>query len=179
MKLLLLSLTLVLGEAGALGVHSSQAPVAAIKTHLAVYKTALDAFRSDCGRYPSTSEGLYALVVCPTNIPAGLWRGPYYEDRFKDLWKHDYVYRCPGIHNTNGFDLYSCGVDGISKTGGSDLDDINSWDPASPHGGDYMSHDFYLSDYFLMVPGWLWGIIAVLLCALALRRLAREPKAEA
>jgi hypothetical protein len=92
--------------------------------------------------YPTTAEGLAALLNCPTNIASNRWRGPYLDRNQTDPWGDDYVYRCPGIHKTNGYDLYSCGADGISKSGGSDLDDINNWDIASPHGGDYGSLSF-------------------------------------
>jgi hypothetical protein len=77
----------------------------------------------------------------PTNVPDGRWRGPYLDKIPQDIWKNNYVYRCPGIHNTNAYDLYSCGFDGISVSGGEDLDDINNWDPNSPHGG----NDFALN----------------------------------
>ena len=100
-------------------------------------KTSLDAFAVDCGRYPTTSEGFKALLTCPTNIPSGRWHGPYFDPPKipQDPWENNYVYRYPGVHNTNGYDLYSCGFDRISRSGGDDLDDINNWDPASPHGG--------------------------------------------
>ena len=97
-------------------------------------KTALDRFKFDCGRYPTTSEGFVGMVNCPTNFSGGKWSGPYLDPILKDPWKHDYVYSCPGKHNTNGYDLYSCGYNGISKSEGDDLDDINNWDPNSPHG---------------------------------------------
>ena len=100
------------------------------------FKVALDYFSNDCGRYPTTAEGFTALINCPTNISGSKWHGPYIDPPKipQDAWNHDYVYRYPGIHNTNGYDLYSCGYDGISKSGGEDLDDINNWDPHSPHG---------------------------------------------
>lgn len=90
--------------------------------------TALQVFQVDCGRYPATSEGLSALIACPTNTSG--WRGPYLKDVValpNDPWGHFYVYICPGVHNTNAFDLYSCGPDGISQSGGDDPDDINNW----------------------------------------------------
>jgi general secretion pathway protein G len=98
-------------------------------------KTALDRFKIDCGRYPTTSEGFAGMVNCPTNFSGGKWSGPYLDNVPIDPWGNVYVYRCPGIHNTNGYDLYSCGFDGISKSGGEDLDDINNWDPQSPLAG--------------------------------------------
>ena len=76
------------------------------------------------------------MVNCPTNFSDGKWGGPYLDAIPVDTYGNPYVYRCPGIHNTNGYDLYSCGSDGISKSGGDDLDDFNNWDPNSPHGGE-------------------------------------------
>src|SRR6185369_15766098 len=64
-------------------------------------KTALDRFEIDCGRYPTTSEGLAALINCPTNISSGQWHGQYIDEIPTDPWGNVYAYRCPGIHNTN------------------------------------------------------------------------------
>ena len=116
-----------------------QAPLNRVRSDMLAIKTALDAFKVDCGRYPSTAEGLDALLSRPTNIHT--WHGPYADEaKITDLWKHRYVYRCPGLHNTHEYDLYTCGLDGVSKTGGCDPDDINNWDPSSPHTGDYFNH---------------------------------------
>ncbi len=126
-------------------------------------KTALDRFKIDCGRYPTTSEGFAGMVNCPTNFSGGKWSGPYLDAIPTDPWGNAYVYRCPGIHNTNGYDLYSCGFDGISKSGGEDIDDINNWDPSSPHGG----NDGCLNYFQLIMPEFflsifvLWIIIAI------------------
>jgi general secretion pathway protein G len=97
------------------------------------HKTILGIFKADCGRYPTTEEGLNALIIRPENIPAADWHGPYFDPPQlpKDPWDHDYVYRCPGVHNPDGFDLFSCGPDGVSKSGGDDVDDINNWNPDS------------------------------------------------
>ena len=119
--------------------RSDLARLASAHADLAGIKIAFDVFAIDCGRYPTTSEGFAALLNCPTNIPTSKWRGPYLERKPIDPWGDDYVYRNPGVYNTNSFDLYSCGADGISKSGGNDLDDINNWDANSPHGGDYPS----------------------------------------
>lgn len=125
--------------------HAEEARISAIRADLyGGIRMCLDTFSNDCGRYPTTSEGLKALFNCPTNIPSGRWHGPYFDPPKipQDVWKHDYVYRCPGTHHTNSYDIYSCGFDGISKSGGDDLDDINNWDPSSPHGG----NDGYLNN---------------------------------
>ena len=89
--------------------------------------TGLETFRRDCGRYPTTAEGWAALLQCPTNLPAERWHGPYLDRIPLDPWGSVYVYACPGLHHPNGFDPYSCGPDEISKSQGSDPDDINNW----------------------------------------------------
>lgn len=105
------------------------APVSKIAIDLAEIKTTLDRFVVDCGRLPTTAEGLQALVACPTNISRKLWLGSYLDppEVPQDPWGHDFVYRCPGTHNKNSYDLYSNGPDGISKSGGDDPDDISNW----------------------------------------------------
>ena len=95
-------------------------------TQLTNFIRGLDMFKADCGRYPTTQEGLQALVVCPTNILQDRWR-QYFEKIPTDPWGHPYVYLCPGKFNAISYDLYSFGPDGISKSGGNDLDDINNF----------------------------------------------------
>ena len=100
----------------------------AATTQIAAFTTALETFKVDSGRFPSTAEGLAVLTARPADLTEKQWRGPYLDAAIpKDPWGHDYVYRYPGIHNTNGFDIYSCGLDGVSKSGGEDADDIANW----------------------------------------------------
>ena len=101
------------------------------KKHAADVRTALGRFEVDVGRYPTTSEGLGALIKRPSNVPEAKWLGPYLDDRrsLRDPWGHDFVYSCPGVHNSNLYDFYSMGPDGVSKTGGDDPDDISNWPP--------------------------------------------------
>jgi type II secretion system protein G len=116
-----------------IGVSGYEDPMTLTRTHLSNFGVALDACEVDVGRYPSTTEGLTALFTCPPGIPEGVWRGPYMKgDLPLDPWGHAYGYRCPGIHNTNAYDIYSCGMDGITKSNGGDPDDINNWDAQSP-----------------------------------------------
>ncbi len=98
---------------------------------IASFKTALEMFELDCGRYPTTAESLQALTICPTNISQGKWH-LYIDKILLDPWGHAYLYRCPGRYNTNTYDLYSCGEDGISQSEGNDIDDINNFDPELP-----------------------------------------------
>jgi general secretion pathway protein G len=140
MKFIFLSLALIISS-GATARSDESRIVRATVDLTAEIKTGLSAFEVDFGRYPTTAEGLAALMTCPTNIPSSQWHGPYLYKAPLDPWGHEYVYRYPGIHNTNSYDIYSCGFDGISKSSGEDLDDINNWDPSSPHGG----NDQYLN----------------------------------
>lgn len=86
----------------------------------------LDIYRLEVGRYPSTQEGLTALVQAPAG--AQNWNGPYLKKTTvpKDPWGNDYQYRSPG-QNGGGFDLYSLGSDG-QDGGDGDAKDIVSWE---------------------------------------------------
>ena len=95
------------------------------KLQIEDFSTALDAFRLDMGRYPTSAEGLAALVVQPSG--ATRWNGPYLRKNVipKDPWGNDYVYLSPGAHGD--FDLMSYGADGVA--GGEEYNkDVNNWD---------------------------------------------------
>jgi general secretion pathway protein G len=85
---------------------------------------ALSLFSLDLSRFPSTSEGLDALVRNPGNLEA--WKGPYLakSEVPLDPWGKAYVYRCPGEHGD--FDLFSYGPDGVEGGEGENAD-IVSW----------------------------------------------------
>ena len=85
---------------------------------------ALQLFRYDTGRYPTTAEGLGVLVRNPSNIQG--WRGPYFSDTnvLTDPWGRAYFYRCPCQFGQ--FDLFSLGQDGLIGGEGEDAD-ITSW----------------------------------------------------
>ena len=109
---------------------------ATLAAHNAVEATlkldgAVNTLQLEYGRYPSQREGLSALTKGPTDIPQTNFIG-YIKTLEKDWWGRDYVYRFAGIHNPGSFDLYSLGEDGVSKTGGNDRDNINSWNQQSP-----------------------------------------------
>jgi general secretion pathway protein G len=85
----------------------------------------LDLFRLEIGRYPTTQEGLQALITAPTGVPN--WNGPYWKKNTlpKDPWNNEYKYASPGQHGA--YDLWSYGADG--KEGGEGADqDITSWE---------------------------------------------------
>ncbi len=96
----------------------------AARTQIELLSTALDTFRLDVGRYPTTDEGLDALRRKPSN--ADRWDGPYLKKEVPlDPWNKPYYYKSPGEHG--GFDLYSYGADG-APGGDSDNRDVTSWE---------------------------------------------------
>ena len=101
--------------------RTQDARITAATTDISTLETVLEAYEVDNGQYPTTDEGLAALVQQPTS--ATNWNGPYIKrGALDDPWKNQYVYRNPGTNNPNGFDLYSLGPDG--REGG---DDITNW----------------------------------------------------
>jgi len=92
-------------------------------------ETALKLYKLDNGSYPTTEQGLQALVEPPSvGKLASAWReGGYLEKGRvpKDPWDSEYVYLCPGIHGD--FDLVSYGADGETGGEGKDMD-INNWE---------------------------------------------------
>lgn len=87
--------------------------------------TALDMYKLEVGRYPTTDEGLEALVQQPAG--ASHWNGPYLKKKQvpKDPWGQDYHYRFPGEHGE--IDLYSLGADN-AEGGNGENKDIVSWE---------------------------------------------------
>lgn len=101
--------------------------VKAARTQIEMAGAALDTYRLDMSRYPSTEEGLAALSEKPADAAdAAKWRGPYLKKRVdKDPWGNSYVYKAPG--EKADYELSSLGADG--KEGGSgDAADIHSWE---------------------------------------------------
>ena len=92
-------------------------------------ETALKLYKLDNGLYPSTEQGLEALVEAPTvgQLPRKWREGGYLEKGKvpKDPWDGDYVYLSPGLHGE--FDLISYGPDGQPGGEGAD-EDVNNWE---------------------------------------------------
>lgn len=95
----------------------------AAKSQVASLETGLDKFRLDTGRYPTTQEGLEALVTDPG---VDNWDGPYVKrSLLKDPWGRPYHYEHPGTHGD--IDIYSYGRDG--NPGGEKEDkDVANWE---------------------------------------------------
>ena len=93
-------------------------------------RTSLTSYRIAMGDYPTTSEGLQALLSAPSS-KADRWHGPYLEPAVipKDPWGEPLQYAYPGTKNKGGYDLWSKGPDKQSGT----EDDIGNWQSgASP-----------------------------------------------
>ena len=73
--------------------------------------TQLGLYESMNGFYPTTEQGLQALVTQPSTDPKPTRWYQLYKELPKDPWGTDYIYRCPGLKNPNGYDLYSAGPD--------------------------------------------------------------------
>jgi len=106
--------------------RSEQARKIAARTDIeSNLSTALDLYKMDIGQYPTTEQGLGALLTAPTASPVPTqWNGPYLKKKKvpKDPWGRDYVYVSPGVNNPESYDLSSLGPNG---TEGSN--DITNW----------------------------------------------------
>jgi general secretion pathway protein G len=99
--------------------RSEEAREAAARGDLATFRTALGTYEVDNGRFPTSEQGLAALVFKPATAPEPKkWKGPYIDRNEvpKDPWGNDYVYLYPGSRNQNSFDLFSAGADGQPGT---------------------------------------------------------------
>ena len=97
--------------------YLSESKVKAAKIQMQSFSSALDLFYLDAGRYPSSSEGLAALMQRTSGV--GAWTGPYLRGNTlpNDPWNHPYMYRAPGQHGP--YEIISYGADG--QEGGSGL----------------------------------------------------------
>jgi general secretion pathway protein G len=106
-----------------------EARQAKAKIQIEALESALKLYKLDNGTYPTTEQGLKALVEAPTigNLPKNWRQGGYLEKGKvpKDPWDNEFVYVCPGSHGD--FDLSSLGADG--EPGGEGVNkDINNWE---------------------------------------------------
>jgi len=104
--------------------YLTESKAKAAKIQIESFASSLDLFFLDAGRYPSSSEGLGALVQRPGNISG--WNGPYLKggNLPPDPWGNAYIYRSPGQHGA--YDIVSFGADG-QEGGSGTAGDITSW----------------------------------------------------
>ncbi len=103
-----------------------EAKVAKAKQDIQTLDAALTMFRLDNSKYPSTEQGLSALVQQPTDPTIRHWRpGGYVQRVTKDPWGADYQYIAPGTHSKD-YDLFTLGADG--QPGGDGINaDVGNW----------------------------------------------------
>jgi general secretion pathway protein G len=106
-----------------------KARVVTAKAQIDRLESALELYAMDNGRFPTSEQGLDALVNEPSSAPepANYQPGGYLKgDLPLDPWGNDFLYESPGSHNAGSFDLWSLGKDGVA--GGEELDaDIGNW----------------------------------------------------
>lgn len=103
-----------------------EAKITKVKSDVQALQTALDLYRLDNGRYPTTEQGLRALIERPTSEPQPTgWRaGGYIQKLNDDPWGRPYLYLNPGEHGE--IDIFSCGAEG--KPGGEGISaTIGNW----------------------------------------------------
>jgi general secretion pathway protein G len=107
--------------------RTGEARVTAARTDIATLMQSLKLYKLDNQRYPTTEQGLQALVQKPTSGPAanGWKEGGYLEKLPKDPWGNNYQYLQPGLHGE--VDVFSLGADGQPGGTGEDTD-VGSWD---------------------------------------------------
>lgn len=105
----------------------ADARVAKARQDIQAIETALTMYQLDNAKYPTTDQGLRALVQQPTDPSIRHWRpGGYIKRASKDPWGNDYQYVYPGTHGGE-YDLYSLGRDNQPGGDGEDAD-IGNWD---------------------------------------------------
>lgn len=106
--------------------YQRQANFKAAKSQIGLFETAIEGFQLNIGSYPTTEQGLGALLAPPADLPnPAKWEGPYLKGNEVPLdpWGTPYQYRFPGDRNPSGYDLWSIGPD---RTDGTE-DDVGNW----------------------------------------------------
>lgn len=120
--------TLAAVVAPAIFQNVGDAKIGAAKSQIELFGLALNAYRLDNDRFPTSDQGLEALRTMPVggDVPRN-WRGPYLMRVVPlDPWGRAYVFVSPGLGNPKSYDLYTLGRDG--RPGGTDEDaDVTSW----------------------------------------------------
>ena len=92
----------------------------AVATDIQSIGTQLKLYESMNGYFPTTEQGVQALVVQPDTDPKPSRWYQLFKEMPKDPWHNNYIYRCPGIKNPTGYDLFSSGPDRIPDTADDD-----------------------------------------------------------
>jgi general secretion pathway protein G len=88
----------------------------AVSADVQALGTQLKLYESMNGFFPTTEQGLQALVTPPDTDPKPARWYQLFKEAPKDPWHNNYIYRCPGVKNPGGYDLFSAGPDRIADT---------------------------------------------------------------
>lgn len=99
-----------------LGGNVEYAKFTAVATDVQAIGTQLKLYEGMNGFFPTTEQGLRALVFQPDNDPKPSRWYQLFKEVPKDPWHTEYIYRCPGIKNPTGYDLFSAGPDRVPDT---------------------------------------------------------------
>ena len=108
--------------------QAKKAKITATRMEINGIKISLGRYEMDHDRFPTSSEGLRALVVRPSSVREDVW-DKYMDSLPKDDWSEEYIYKYPSEHDMD-FDLSSKGPDRIEGT----EDDITNWDESGDKG---------------------------------------------
>ncbi len=108
---------LVGGAVVMVGPALKQSKETKVATDIDTMKTDLIMYQSFAGSYPTTEQGLKALVSRPSSEPQPARWSKVMDDVPRDPWNQEYHYECPGSHNPDGYDLYSTGAPGSGQDG--------------------------------------------------------------
>ncbi|MFZ5833317.1 MAG: type II secretion system major pseudopilin GspG [Planctomycetota bacterium] len=105
--------------------YQRQANKNAAKSQIGLFDTALETFSMNTNSYPTTEQGLEALITPPADLPdPNKWEGPYIKGEIPvDPWGNPYQYAYPGGRNPDSYDIWSLGPDMADGT----EDDIGNW----------------------------------------------------
>ena len=92
----------------------------AVSADVQALGTQLKLYESMNGFFPTTEQGLQALVTPPDTDPKPARWYQLFKEMPKDPWHNNYIYRCPGVKNPGGYDLFSAGPDRIADTADDD-----------------------------------------------------------
>jgi general secretion pathway protein G len=114
-------IVIILGVAiSKLGNTTAIAKTMRVQADLQAIKTQLQLYESMNGFYPTTEQGLQALVTQPSNDPRPARWYQLFKELPTDPWGNGYIYKSPGLKNPSGYDLYSAGPDRQADTADDD-----------------------------------------------------------
>lgn len=128
MEVMLVLVILVILASFSVGMFSSYQGMAterAAKSQIGMFKTPLEMYYQIMNEYPTTNQGLNALVSPPSDASfPEKWKEPLMESIPQDPWGNPYQYESPGVQNPNKYDIWSFGPDGLNNTD----DDVGNWE---------------------------------------------------